>query len=251
MKITIPKSGIFSFGEIVDEYEVRVLNEREVRAGSGILFLFAMIAFSSAWFTGNFYFMKIFVTFFVLDFLIRIIVNPRYSPSLVLGRFIVRNQTVEYSGAPQKKFAWSLGLILGITMFYLVVVQQSFGPINLVLCITCLTLLFFETAFGICIGCKIYNLIKKEDAKLCPGGVCTPHETVEIQKISIFQTLATISILMVMFIIIVSGTFAEKRTYTGPQTINESETIDEECIVPDWAIDIGHEEQWKLHNGCR
>jgi hypothetical protein len=32
-------STVFYFGEKVDEYEVRVLNEREVRAGAGILFV--------------------------------------------------------------------------------------------------------------------------------------------------------------------------------------------------------------------
>ena len=25
---------------------------------------------------------------------------------------------------------------------------------------------------------------------------------------------------------------------------------EEECKAPKWAIAIGHEEMWKLHNGC-
>lgn len=56
-------------------------------------------------------------------------------------------------------------------MMYLVVLQNVRGPINLIVCLTCLLLLFFETAFGICIGCKIYNLFNPEKAQLCPGGV--------------------------------------------------------------------------------
>jgi hypothetical protein len=33
-------------------------------------------------------------------------------------------------------------------------------------------LLFFETACGICIGCKVYNGFNKVPAPVCPGGVC-------------------------------------------------------------------------------
>ncbi len=46
------------------------------------------------------------------------------------------------------------------------------GPLNMLVCGSCLTLMFFESAFGICLGCKLYNLFNKEQAQLCPGGVC-------------------------------------------------------------------------------
>jgi len=29
-----------------------------------------------------------------------------------------------------------------------------------------------------------------------------------------------------------------------------AETAEDECVVPQWAIDIGHEEMWKSHNDC-
>jgi len=38
--------------------------------------------------------------------------------------------------------------------------------------VRCLLLLFFETAFGICIGCNVCNLFNREQARLCPGGAC-------------------------------------------------------------------------------
>jgi hypothetical protein len=38
--------------------------------------------------------------------LIRVLVSPRYAPTLILGRLIVRNRAPEYVGARQKKFAW-------------------------------------------------------------------------------------------------------------------------------------------------
>ena len=45
---------------------------------------------------------------FLTDLIIRVFINPRFSPSLIIGRFIVRNQVPEYVGAQQKKFAWIL-----------------------------------------------------------------------------------------------------------------------------------------------
>lgn len=54
-------------------------------------------------------------------------------------------------------------------MLYLVVIKHVIGPINLIVCAACLVLLFFETALGICIGCKIYNWFHKDKAHLCPG----------------------------------------------------------------------------------
>ena len=58
------------FGEKIDGYEVRVLNEREVRAAAGILFFFAMITFLNSWLTGNFNPTKFFVVVFLIDFFI-------------------------------------------------------------------------------------------------------------------------------------------------------------------------------------
>lgn len=140
--------AVFGFGERVPGYGMQVLNEREVRASAGILFLLAMIAFMNAWLTGNFVPTRIFVIAFLIDFAIRVLVNPRYAPSLVLGRFMVRRHTPEYVGAPQKRFAWGVGLVLALAMLYLVVIQRVIGPINLIICATCLMLMFFESAFG-------------------------------------------------------------------------------------------------------
>jgi Domain of unknown function (DUF4395) len=75
-------------------------------------------------------------------------------------------------GAPQKRFAWAIGFVLALTMLYLVVINNIIGTINLIVCAACLVLLFSEAAFGICIGCTVYNLFDKDGSQLCPGGVC-------------------------------------------------------------------------------
>ena len=85
----------FAYGEKVPGYDIRVLNEREARAAAAILFVGAFLGLVNGVMLGTAVFSKYFVTFFAIDFTIRII-QPRYSPSLLLGRFFVRNQTPEY-----------------------------------------------------------------------------------------------------------------------------------------------------------
>ena len=248
---------IFGFGEKMDEYDAPVLNEREVRASAGILFFFAMTAFMNAWLTGNFQITKIFVIAFLIDFTIRILVNPKYSPSIILGRFAVRNQTPEYVGAPQKRFAWSIGLVLAIAMLYLVVINNLIGPINLVICSTCLVLLFFEAAFGICLGCKVYNLFFKQKATLCPGGTCEVSDRKEIQKIGFAQTSVVAVFLLVMAL--VGNQFSPATADAGslPDHVaaiagqQAGVAANDDCKVPDWAVSIGHADKWKLHHNCK
>ena len=83
---------LFQFGETVEGYDIPVLNERAVRAAAGILFFFAIVSFMNAWLAGNFQPTRVFVVAFLIDFVIRIFVNPKFAPSLILGQFMVRRQ---------------------------------------------------------------------------------------------------------------------------------------------------------------
>jgi hypothetical protein len=248
---------VFQFGEQLPEYVVPVLNERAVRASAGILFFLALIAFMNAWLTGNFQPTRVFVVAFLIDFTLRIFVNPRYAPSLIVGQWMVRNQQPEWTGAPQKRFAWGIGFVLALTMLYLVVLNNVIGPINLVVCASCLILLFFETAFGICIGCKIYNLFNKEKAELCPGGVCEvpTDKTAGANMIQVG--------IVALFAVAVGG-IAQWVYSSGSQIVRPAQQLGtfapaapidpaevERCKVPDFAKAMGHEEKWKLHNNCK
>jgi hypothetical protein len=244
---------IFSFGEIVEAYDIKVLNEREVRASAGIMFLFAIISFLNSWLIGNFLYTKIFVVVFMVDFFIRIFINPKYAPSLIIARLMVRNQQVEYIGAPQKRFAWLIGFVLAVVMFYLIVINNVIGPLNLFVCLTCLVLLFFEAAFGICLGCMIYNLFHKEKAKFCPGNSCEVNQREPIQKTGIIQFV--VLAISAFFLYGVWNSTLIHKSYIKPiEVINKKsnlETTNKECIPPQWAINIGHAEKWKLHHGCK
>lgn len=193
--------GIMKFGENVDGYSIPVLNEREIRAAAGLLFLMMFIAIVAAILKGNFLLLKYAIAIFLPDILIRVF-NPRFSPSLILGRLIVRNQVPEYVGAPQKRFAWMIGVVLASMMFILVNVMNTFSPISGLTCLACLIFLFFETAFGICLGCKIYALFYREKAQYCPGEVCGPGARQEIQKTSGSQLLIAFGLVVYVFLVV-------------------------------------------------
>jgi hypothetical protein len=53
--------------------------------------------------------------------------------------------------------------------------------------------LFFESAFGICLGCKVYPLFFKEKVQYCPGEVCDIKSRHDIQKTSLFQMLIVLA----------------------------------------------------------
>jgi len=188
----------FAYGEKVAGYDVRVLNEREARAAAGILFVGAFLGLVNGVMLGTAVFSEYFVTFFAIDFTIRII-QPRYSPSLLLGRFFVQNQTPEYVGATQKRFAWAIGMVIAWPMFYYLVIDFQPNPIKVLVCLICMALLFFEAAFSVCLGCKIFSLIKKEKATHCPGGVCEMRIKEPIQKFSPVQAGIVILTTLIMF----------------------------------------------------
>ena len=244
----------FVFGQVKPEYAVPVLNERAVRAGAGILFFFAMVAFMNAWLSGNFAPTRVFVLAFLFDFVVRLFINPAYAPSLVIGQWLVRHQQPEWTGAPQKRFAWVIGLVLALTMWMLVVVKGVVGPINLLVCAVCLMLLFFESAFGICIGCWVYNRFNAEQARLCPGGACE-YVTPQNERLGWGHAVS-----LALLAMVVGMAVSHEKSRAVPavlplvNTSGQSVTLDqaeiERCKVPDFAKAMGHEAKWKMHNNC-
>jgi hypothetical protein len=201
------------FGENVEGYNIPVLNEREIRAGAGILFLLMFISITAAT-QGSFTMLKYAIIFFLTDMLIRVFINPKFAPILILGRLIVRNQTPEYVGAQQKKFAWIIGIILATIMLILQVIVNSHSPITGLICLVCLIFLFFESAFGICIGCIFYRKFYKEKAQYCPGEVCDVKMKQDIKKTNktqifiVFGFIAYIVIVAMLF----NNTLSKKPT---------------------------------------
>lgn len=183
---TLKSHGFFRYGVVIPGLVIHgkpapypVLNERAIRAGAGIMFVLGFFAFFNAFYLRDFTYIQLFVLVFFFDFVMKVIVGTKFSPVSRLAAWIVRYQAPEYVGAVQKRFAWSIGLLLSGTMLVLMYGFGVQGLPNLIICGTCLTFMFLETSFGICVGCKIYNFLlvhgviaMPEHKPACPGNVC-------------------------------------------------------------------------------
>jgi hypothetical protein len=187
---------VIKFGEDVEGYNIPVLNEREIRASAGILFVFMLISLMMILFKEDFLMIRFFIIIFLTDLIIRVFVNPKFSPSLIIGRLIVSRQVPEYVGAAQKKFAWKIGIVLAGLMFFLLVILNSTSIITGFTCLICLVFLFFESAFGICLGCLFYGLFYKDKAQYCAGEICDTTKKQDIQKTSGVQILVIIGFIL-------------------------------------------------------
>ena len=196
------RSNIIGFGEQVDGYDSPVLNEREIRASAGILFLFMFVSLMLVEFQNNFLLIKYVITVFLTDLVVRVFINPKFSPTLIIGRLIVSRQVPEYVSAAQKKFAWKIGIALSGLMFLLIVIINSYSIITVVTCFFCLAFLFFESAFGICLGCILYGLFYRADTGGCAGEGCTPGQKQPMQKISWIQLIIVFGLIVYVGVIL-------------------------------------------------
>jgi hypothetical protein len=238
-------SKIFSFGENVAEYDFKVINENDARASAGIMFLLGIISLFSVFLTRSLFWAELFSITFIIEFFIRVFVNPKYAPYMLLGSLIVSNQEPNWVEAKPKKFAWTLGVVLGLIMAYFIILDLV-APARLLICVVCLILLFLESSFGICLGCLLYSKLNVKLEK-CPGGVCEAG----VIKDNKFKVL-----LLSMFLVLFFGIYFYLNNYKYKNTLTTNNVEKKEithtskgdCIAPQWAIDMGHEKMWKEHN---
>jgi hypothetical protein len=174
--------SIFSFGDYIEGRPYKVLDERRMRASAGIMLLIGSIATINGFVLHQYQVIPYIMGGFVVNFLIGLFINPKYSPTVLLAWLFVRKQTPIPIGAVQKKFAWSIGLLLSSTIFVLSLMLQtdpSFFHSVCPLCLLCLLMLYLETAFAICVGCKVYDLFiklhilpKPKERPNCMGNSC-------------------------------------------------------------------------------
>jgi hypothetical protein len=195
-------SKTIQFGEQVAGYHIPVLNEREIRAAAGILFFATFLSLMFIVFKSNFVPIKYVTTFFLADFIIRVFISPKFSPTLIVGRLIVSNQVPEYVGAKQKKFAWVIGVLLSGSMFALLIIVNAYSPFTGIICLLCLIFLFFEAVFGICLACKVYRLVYGEKAQYCAGEVCDVKSRQPVQRTSPAQLAVVFAFIVGIFLMV-------------------------------------------------
>jgi len=192
------KKLFFNFGEEIKEYDFKVINEREARASAGLMFLFGMVSLFSVFTLRTLLWVELFTITFIVEFFVRLLLNPKYAPYMMLASFIVQNQEAEWVEARPKKFAWGLGGILAIVMSYYLIFD-IISVLRFALCFVCLTLLFLESSFGICLGCIVYKFLEIKLLK-CPGGVCKIKKAKAYEKRKIFFLIFFFTLFLAIYL---------------------------------------------------
>jgi len=209
------KRFLTEYGEWVPGYDVTVINEREARAAAGILFMLGMIVIFVGIGYNHIIVARVYLAFLFVDFTLRMI-SPRYAPSLLLGKLVTQHQKPEYVGGLQKRFAWTLGWFISLPMMWWFVIHWDITFYKVLVCILCLTLMFLEAAFSVCVGCMIYKWVIREDAKHCPGGVCEIRQKEPIQQFSFPQKLIAAMTIVGLFVgIYLFLAKTESKTFFG------------------------------------
>ena len=154
------------------------VNEHDVRAAAGLTLVIGAVAFSYAYFDKQYIPLQAAATLFFVEFLLRVTVGIRYSPIGVLARAMTRGHTPEWVSAEPKLFAWTLGLLMASAMAVITNIGIR-GPLPRTICLICLTLMWMESALGLCLGCKIHQLLvgrgwitEGSRFRICRDGTC-------------------------------------------------------------------------------
>ena len=172
----------------IDDRALRApaVNEREVRAAAGITMVIGAVAFSYAYFAKEYVPLQVAASLFFVEFLLRVTIGLRHSPIGLLARAMTAGQPPEWVSAKPKRFAWSLGLLMAGAMT--VITNSGIrGYLPRTICLICLTLMWMESALGLCLGCRIYGVLLRrgwvrQDAEIevCADGACRgPAPTID------------------------------------------------------------------------
>jgi len=101
-------------------------------------------------------------------------------------------------------------------MLYWFVLNWDITFYKVLICVLCLTLMFLETAFAICVGCMIYKAIIQKDPEHCPGGVCEVRQKEPVQKFNPIQAIIAITTATALFVgIYLFLAKTESKTFFG------------------------------------
>lgn len=159
-------------GQHLPGYAVPVVDEHAVRAAAGVLLIVGSIAFGIAVTTGSPLPLQPFGMLFMVDMLLRVIAGDGSSPTLRLGALLVRRLQPHWVGAPQKEFAWWLGFWLAAVSCSTMGLLLAPLWVTLALCGACLSMLFLEAVFGVCVGCALQRTFGSTPPQHCPRGSC-------------------------------------------------------------------------------
>jgi Domain of unknown function (DUF4395) len=181
-----------AFGECIDGLSVAgrrvkagVFDEHQVRAAAGLTLVAGAVAFVYAYFAKQYVPIKLVTALFFIEFLVRVTVGIQFSPFGRAAKLLMNDRPPEWVSAKPKRFAWSLGLVMSLAMTVITNVDIR-GPLPLTICLLCMTLMWLESALGLCLGCEVYRAMVRrgwiasdEAFEICGGSACHPDARVE------------------------------------------------------------------------
>lgn len=150
------RSELFSFPDPVNEVSARLV------AAGVVLLGVAAIAFDARWITA----------LLAYGFIARVLTGPTLSP---LGQLVTRVITPRLPVKPRlvpgppKRFAQAIGVVFSVTALVLTYGFDQWTAAQVVIGLLVVAA-FLESAFGYCLGCKIFALLMR--AGVIPEEVC-------------------------------------------------------------------------------
>ena len=149
------------------------------------------MAFSYAYFDKQYVPLQAAASLFLLDFLMRVTVGTALQPDRHGRRAVAAGDPPDWVSAQPKRFAWTLGLMMALAMTVITNVGIR-GLLPRTICLICLTLMWMESALGLCVGCKLHGLLSRRGwrtpgLELCSDGTCEPQVS-QVTKLSAVTT---------------------------------------------------------------
>ena len=155
-----------------------VVDEHVVRAAAGTTMVLGAVAFAYAYFEHWYWGLQVVSSFLFVEFLVRVSAGISRSPVGLAAGWMTRRQAPDWVSAKPKRFAWSLGLAMAGAMM-LITNAGIRGWLPRSICLVCLTLMWLESAVGLCLGCEIHGQLvrrgwarKDEAFEICAHGAC-------------------------------------------------------------------------------
>lgn len=181
------------------------IDEREIRIATGIILILGLFSFFFVVFKAEFQIPLILVSIMVVDFLTRILISPKCSLFGSIVRLFLKKKDAVWVGSVQKRFAWTIGLVLsGFTLYCILLLGEFIAPAagpqmvavsgildgiraniaqgslivmpmnpTIIACLLCIIFMWSESVVGYCVGCSLYTwLVRKWWMKKYPWQNC-------------------------------------------------------------------------------
>lgn len=170
------------------------VNETEIRISTGITLVLGLLSLCLVLLKGEYSIPLVLVSLMVTDFFLKVFISPKLSIFGMFVRLFLKKWTEVWVGAVQKRFAWSIGIVLSALVLYCILLLGQYiapmewpqltavsgilevtrnniangvlivTPMNptIFACLLCIIFMWSESVVGYCVGCSIYAwLVRK------------------------------------------------------------------------------------------